>query len=193
MTQFEAYQLYNAINLHFTQASYDYHMYRGKTRVTEHSLDIRPDKYMFYKLSKHEDPITYLVSNFSENSKFYSRDMFSAQSDLNYNNFIKRQQALTYQFECDIDNLLEEFDKNFEVPDGDYPYLLKLLTRKKISKETFIIIQDCVRFFGRWNKQITDTVLWPKIAMNCKKLHPFLTYDHDKYRGILKNKFSQSS
>jgi hypothetical protein len=193
MTQFEAYQLYNAINLHFTQASYDYHMYRGKTRVTEHSLDIRPDKYMFYKLSKHEDPITYLVSNFSENSKFYSRDMFSAQSDLNYNNFIKRQQALTYHFECDIDNLLEEFDKNFEVPDGDYPYLLKLLTRKKISKETFIIIQDCVRFFGRWNKQITDTVLWPKIAMNCKKLHPFLTYDHDKYRGILKNKFSQTS
>ena len=193
MTQFEAFQLYNALHLHFTQDSYDYHKYRGKTRVTEHSLDVRPDKYMFYKLSKHEDPLIYLVSNFSENAKFYSRDMFSVSADLNYNEFLRRQQSLTYQFECDIDNLLEDFDKNFEVPDGDYPHLLKLLTRKKISKESFIIIQDCVRFFGAWNKRITDPVLWPKIAMNCKKLHPFLSYDLDKYRGILKNKFSHTS
>ena len=91
-------------------------------------------------------------------------------------------------------SILESFQhgySSFEVSKpGDYPYLLTLLTRKKISKETFIIIQDCVRFFSKWNKEITDTVLWPQIALNCKKLHPFLEYDKDKYCQILRNKFS---
>ena len=83
---------------------------------------------------------------------------------------------------------MEDFQENFRVPVGDYPPLLKLLNRKKISKETFIILQDCIRFFGAWNKQITDTVLWPAIAMNCRKLYPFLKYEKDKYNAILKNK-----
>ena len=109
---------------------------------------------------------------------------------MKYNEFLRRKQTLQYTFEGDIDNLLENFDANFEVKPGDYPYLLTLLTRKKIAKETFIIIQDCVRFFSKWNKEITDPVLWPQIALNCKKLHPFLEYDKDKYCGILRNKFS---
>lgn len=192
MTQFEAFQLYNAIHLHFSQPSYDYHKYRGKTRVNEHSLDVRSDKYMFYKLSKHEDPLTYLVSNFSENLKFYSRDMFSPSADLNYNEYLRRRQALTYNFECDIDNLLEDFEDNFRVPDGDFPYLLKLLTRKKITKESFIIMQDCLRFFSSWNDRIADTVLWPQIALSCRKLHPFMTYERDKYCALLKKKAHKS-
>jgi hypothetical protein len=192
MTPFEAYKLYNAISMHFT-TDYDYFKYNGKTRALESTFESRKDKYMFYKLSKHEDPLTFLVSNFADGKKLWVGDLFSTDKQLAYNEFLRRQQSLTYLFECDIDNLLEDFDKNFEVPDGDYPHLLKLLNRKKISKETFIIIQDCVRFFGRWNKQITDPVLWPKIAMNCKKLFPFLNYERDKYCGILKNKFSHTS
>lgn len=192
MTPFEAFKLYNAIHLHFTQSSYDYHKYHGKTRVTEHSLEVRPDKYMFYKLSKQEDPLTYLVANFSETNKFYSRDISTPAADLRYNEYLRRKQSLTYNFECDIDKLLEDFDENFRVPDGDYPYLLKLLTRKKITKESFIIMQDCLRFFSSWNDRITDTVLWPQIALNCRKLHPFMGYERDKYCVLLKKKAQKS-
>jgi hypothetical protein len=46
-------------------------------------------------------------------------------------------------------------DKNFEVPnDGGYPYLLNLLVRKKISKETFIInIANKPLPFKGWKKK----------------------------------------
>jgi hypothetical protein len=189
MTPFEAYKLYNAISMHFT-TNYDYFKYNGKIRADEHTFEIRKDKYMFYKLSKHPDPITFLVANFAEGKKVWVGDLFSQDKDMAYNEYLRRKQTLTYSFQTDIDNLLENFDQNFEVPDSGYPHLLNLLVRKKISKESFIIIQDCVRFFSKWNKQITDPVLWPQIAMNCKKLHPFLEYDKAKYCEILKNKFS---
>ena len=126
----------------------------GKVRATEHSFETRKDKYMFYKLSKHEDPLNFLVANFSESQKVWVGDLFGLDQQLKYNEFLRRKQTLQYTFENDIDNLLENFDSNFEVTPGDYPYLLTLLTRKKISKETFIIIQDCVRFFKKWNKEI---------------------------------------
>jgi len=190
MTPFEAYKLYNAISMHFTTESYDYFKYNGKVRADEHTFETRKDKYMFYKLSKHPDPITFLVANFAEGKKIWVGDLFSKDKDMAYNEFLRRKQSLTYTFETDIDNLLEDFDKNFEVPEGGYPHLLNLLVRKKIARETFIIIQDCVRFFGKWNTQITDPVLWPQIALNCKKLYPFLEYEKDKYYKILRNKFS---
>lgn len=191
MTPFEAYKLYNAISMHFTTPSYDYFKYNGKVRADEHTFETRKDKYMFYKLSKHSDPITFLVANFAEGKKVWVGDLFSQDKDMAYNDYLRRKQSLSYIFETDIDNLLENFDKNFEVPnDGDYPFLLKLLTRKKIAKESFIIMNDCVRFFGSWNKKITDPVLWPQIALNCKKLYPFLSYEKDKYCSILRNKFS---
>jgi hypothetical protein len=116
--------------------------------------------------------------------------MFGIDKDYIYNDYLRRKQSLTYIFQSDIDNLLEDFDSNFKVDDGDYPHLLKLLTRKKITKETFIIIQDCVRFFGSWNKKIADPVLWPAIAMNCKKFRPFMEYERSKYCDMLRKKFS---
>ena len=190
MTPFEAFKLYTAIKNHFSTESYDFFKYHGKVRVSENTFDTRKDKYMFYKLSKHEDPLTFLVANFSESSKLWVGDLFNVDHDLKYNQYLRRKQSLTYIFESDIDNLLESFDKNFEVPESGYPHLLNLLIRKKISKETFIIINDCVRFFGKWNKQIQDPILWPQIALNCKKLYPFLEYDKDKYCKILRYKFS---
>ena len=191
MTPFEAYKLYTAVKNHFTSESYDYFKYNGKVNASENSFEVRKDKYKFYKLSKHEDPLTFLVANFSENRKLWVGDLFDTDRQMVYNEYLRRKQSLTYMFESDIDNLLEDFDENFLVPkDGDYPPLLNLLVRKKISKETFIIINDCVRFFGVWNKQISDPVLWPQIALNCRKLYPFLEYDKAKYCAILRNKFS---
>lgn len=190
ITPFEVYKLYIAVSNHFQQNSYDYFKYNGKVNANSNTFDTRKDKYMFYKLSKHEDPLTLLVSNLSEKPKMWIGDLFELNAQLTYNDYLRRKQSLTYIFQSDIDNMLEDFDSNFKVEDGDYPHLLKLLTRKKITKETFIIIQDCVRFFGSWNKKISDPVLWPSIAMNCKKFRPFMEYEKTKYCDILRNKFS---
>lgn len=189
-TPLDAFKLYTAIKNHFSTESYDYFKYNGKTRVTEHTLDTRKDKYMFYKLSKHADPKTFLVANLSVDPNLWVGNMFSKECEKHYTDFLKRKQSLTYIFKEEIDTLLDDFDKNFEVPANGYPHLLNLLVRKKVSMETFIIMQDCVRFFSRWNKQIQDPVQWPKISLKCRKLHPFLEYEKDKYCQILRSKFS---
>ena len=99
MTPFESFKLYTAIKNHFTVDSYDYFKYNGKVRVTEISFETRKDKYMFYKLSKHEDPLTFLVSIFSNKNKVWVGNMFDLEYQLVYNEFLRRKQSLSYMFE----------------------------------------------------------------------------------------------
>lgn len=190
MSPFEAYKLYLALKQHFTTPSYDFFKYNGKVRATEHSFETRKDKYMFYKLSKRDDPLHYLVSILSDEPNVWVGEIFDPKYEAKYKEFLKKKESLTYTFKNELDLLLEDFEKNFEVVDGDYPYLLKLYTRKKISKETFIIMNDCVRFFAKWNEQINDHIFWPIIAHHCKKFYPFMSYERDKYCAMLKDKFS---
>ena len=51
MNEFEAYQKYIALKLHFT-SDYDYFKYNGKTNVTLNSFNERKDKFHFKKLVK---------------------------------------------------------------------------------------------------------------------------------------------
>jgi len=190
MSPFEAYKLYIAIKQHFSSPSYDFFKYNGKVKVSADQFETRKDKYMFYKLSKRDDALEYLVAILSQHSNVWVGEMFEPKYEEMYMVHKKRQESLSYVFKNDIDNLLEDFDKNFEVIDGQYPHLLNLFVRKKITKETLIILNDCVKFAGRWNKQISDTVLWPAISTNCKKLFPFMSYDKDKYCIMLREKFS---
>jgi hypothetical protein len=190
MTPFDAFKLYIAIKQHFSTPSYDYFKYHGKVRVSQTTFDTRRDKYMFYKLSKKDDLLDYLVANLSENHNIWVGELLSPECEKMYIEYKKRKESLTYIFKNDIDQLLENFDENFKVENGEYPHLLKLLTRKKITKETFIIINECVKFFGAWNKQILDPVLWPTIYMACKKFYPFMEFERDKYCAILREKFS---
>jgi hypothetical protein len=193
MTPFEAYKLYLAVKQHFTAPSYDYFKYNGKVKANLESFESRKDKYMFYKLSKKENLLDYLVANLSEDPNIWVGDLVNQDSELVYKKYMSRKESLTYIFKNDIDNLLEDFDQNFKVENGDYPPLLKLLIRKKINKETFIIINDCVSFFASWNKNIIDPVLWPTISMNCKKLYPFMNFEKEKYCRLLRDRYSISS
>jgi hypothetical protein len=145
---------------------------------------------MFYKLSKRDDALEYLVSILSQHPNVWVGEMFEPKYEQMYVEYLKRKESLTYNFKNDIDNLHDDFDKNFEVVDGQYPYLLNLYVRKKITKESLIIINDCVKFAGRWNKQISDTVLLPSISTSCKKFFPFMSYERDKYCIMLRDKFS---
>ena len=67
MTGYETFSLYQALKLHFTQESYDFFKYNGKTNVSVTTFENRKDKYHFYKhayvvppSSKHERMRVYL-------------------------------------------------------------------------------------------------------------------------------------
>ena len=67
MTEFEAYQNYLALKLHFLDSNYDYIKYNGKVSASVESFKNRKDKYQFLKLSKKlsDEQITeYYIANF---------------------------------------------------------------------------------------------------------------------------------
>ena len=113
MTPFEAYKLYIAIKQHFSSPSYDFFKYNGKVRVSADNFETRKDKYMFYKLSKRDDAMEYLVAILSQHPNVWVGEMFEPKYEQLYKDYLKKKESLTYTFKNDIDNLLDDFDKNF--------------------------------------------------------------------------------
>ena len=191
MDAFGAYKTYLALKSHFHNNTYDYFKYNGRTRASVKTFDNRRDKYFFHKLSKRDDCLHFLVSNFLEGDCWVG-DLVNEQSaEKTYRAWKKRIESLTYIFKNDLDKLDFNFNKNFEVIDGQHPLLLKLYLRKQVSPETVLILNDLVSFFKMWNKKITDTVIWPNEYQKLKKYRPFFTIDLEHYRNIVLDFFHQ--
>jgi len=192
-TGFAAYALWNALKLHFTSSSYDYFKYNGKTNVSKDSFSIRKDKYSFYRLSRKyslEELRNYMVANFVFGKSNWVGEMMGTEAEDTYKNWQKIQQSLTYTFENDIIKLLEN-EKIFEVHNGEYPFLLTSTMRYNTQLETLCILDDLMNFFPMWSKKITDDVVWPNFKMKCEKYKPFISYDKEKFKNILKEKIKE--
>lgn len=189
---FEAYKKYLAIKSHFTRKDYDYFKYNGKVKATPSTFEKRKDKYFFYKLSKQKNIEQFLVAGFVElGETAWVGDLLESMVTSNaYNSWLKRQEALTYTFKNDLDKLEPVFNNNIVVVDGQHPNLLKLLLRKEICLETVVILDDLANFAEYWNKNITDTVVWPDVNNKIHKYRPFIKFDKQKLRDITVKKFA---
>jgi hypothetical protein len=194
MDGFDAYKTYLALKSHFSSKTYDYFKYNGAIRAKRESYETRKDRYFFQKLAKQKDLVNYLVALFVYGQKdYWVGDMVrNEESEALYGKWQKVNQSITYTFSEDLDNLDEDFASNFVVVDGQHPKLLKSLFQNQIHIETFIILNDIVRFSGKWNKNITETYIWPEVRLKCKKYQPFLTYDKEKCKQILVDRFGLS-
>ncbi len=191
MTAFEAFKLYLALKNHFSSKSYDYFKYNGSIRARIATFEKRNDKYFFAKLSKKKDVLGFLLSIFVYGKKdMWVGDILKneEQEEL-FLKWQKVRQSITYVFSNDLDQLKEDFYSNFKVENGQHPYLLQLLLGDHIHIETFIILNDLIKFAPLWNKQMNDDVLWPEIKLKCRKYKPFMEYDREKCLQILVDKF----
>lgn len=187
MTPFEAYKLFLAVKMHFTQPNYDFFKYNGKVNATLDSFNRRRDKYHFAKLAKHKDALGYLVAQYTAgNFTGWAGDLFTEEAELSYTYYLGRRQSLTYLFQTDLGKLEEGFVSKFKVKDGQHPEALVLFRRGGISIETFTILNDLLNFFQLWDTRIDDTVIWPSIRERCLKYRPFLHYDKAKIKSILR-------
>jgi hypothetical protein len=189
MNPFEAYQKYLAMKQHFTQKGYDYFKYNGKTNASVTSFETRKDKYYFHKLSKKDDVENFLMVNLIDNPHIWIGELFDEKAEAQYLNWKKKQESLSYIFKTELNALHEDLNKNFKVEDGQHPYILKQYLRKNISLETFVIVDDVLKFAKYFNKNIEDTIIWPGVEMKMIKYRAFLKYDKFKMRKILKEKF----
>lgn len=187
MTPFEAYKLFLAVKMHFTQPSYNFFKYNGKVNANLDSFNKRRDKFHFAKLAKHKDPLGYLAAQYvTGNFNGWVGDLFTEETDLIYTQYQARQQSITYNFQSDLTKLEEGFISKFKVKDGQHPEALVMFRRGKISIETFTILNNILHFFQLWDIRIDDTVIWPSIRERCLKYEPFLYYDKAKIKSLIR-------
>lgn len=193
ITGYEAFSLYQAIKLHFSTDSYDYHKYGGKSKVSVDAFENRKDKYFFYKLSRRfqnkDDLIDFLVANFVYDEKCWVGSLLEESAVEKYRERQKILQSLSYTFENDCDKIFDEiFNPNevIKVVNGEHPLLLTMALRKEIEVETLCILNQLLSFFGLWTNSISDTIRWPEYRRKILKYTPFVKFDEVKNRMILK-------
>ena len=200
-TGFAAYALWNALKLHFTSDSYDYFKYNGKTNVSKSTFSTNKSKYHFYKLSRKynlEELKDFYIANFIQGKGDWVGDLLQ-DGDENYTKWQKTQQSLTYTFENDIMYMFDsvdgaEFwhiDDYFKPIDGGWPLLITKMMHDKIKLETVCILIDIFDCMPRWEKQITEDIIWPTHRRIIKKYTPFINYDKQKFKEILKEKIKE--
>ena len=188
MNEFEAYEKYVALKLHFT-SEYDYFRYNGKTSVTPKSFNERKDKFHFKRLAKKYDDSTiieYFIANIIANKQWIGNmDMAT------YSQWQAKIQSIEYIFSNDVEKLLTnvtDFDIIFNSDKGNHPKLVKAYLGKKISLETLVIFEKLLHFRKTFNKEITDQIIWPKVNMLIEKYEPFVEANVSRCRKILLEK-----
>ena len=184
MTDYEAYQNYLALKLHFG-GEYDYFKYNGKVSATLESFGKRKDKFKFVRLSnKLSDPqiLDYYLANFK-----VGKEWIGDFSQKNWTEHKKVNQSLQYVYENDIEKLLtsgENFDILFNSSEGNHPKLVKAYLGKKIHLETLIILEKILQFREKFDEDITETFIWPKVSKLIKDYEPFMKVSHRRFRLI---------
>lgn len=159
MNSFRFYELYVAMNLHFTSDSYDFIKYGGKTRVNVNSFEKRNDKFHFKKQASRficeDHAIIYLFTNFLNEKRY----IISFKKDYEIQ-FIGYRDAIEYRFKNDyekysnIDILDEYFSGNKEV--CYYVIIMDALSMGKYYRSLDTKYQD--NFLWNEMKKILDIV-----------------------------------
>lgn len=194
---YAVYKLFTALKLHFTSESYDFFKYNGKTTLTKEGFMLRRDRYHFYRLSRKysmQDMGNYFVSMFMYGDKCWASEMNDNESEKIYRNWCKVNQSMVYEFSKDVSYLFDNHSTVdlFTVRGGAYPKILTEVMEENINIETFIILNDILDFFPRFNDRIQDDVIWPQFRLKCEKYAPFLDYDKSKFKEILKEHYAKT-
>ena len=192
MTGYEVFGIYQALKLHFTQESYNFFKYNGKTYVSINAFENRKDKYHFHKLSRKytdkQELIDFIVANFLVSDRLWVGDLLSEDAEVRHNARKKTLQSLSYVFENDCKTLFDGQNPNdiLKVPERDYPVLLRKSLRNEIQIETVCLLNKILNFIPKWDKQIADTIRWPNYRNKVIKYTAFLPQDTVKYKLLLK-------
>ena len=198
---FDAYSYYMSIKLHFERDSYDALKYNFKSSATQKSFMVRKDKYHFAKISKKfvdsKELVAYYVSNFVRGSKWVGGML--EHGDENYSAWKRYSDSMTYRFTSDVDVLVDyidskklKFDDLFLITEdgGSHPPIIRLLLQEDVSLETVVLLDKMLGFTKRFDKTITETLVWPDLSMRIRKYKPFVNADLEALKKIVRNKFA---
>ena len=192
MNGYDLYGLYQAIKLHFTTEKYNFFTYDGKTRVSVDAFNNRRDKFLFHRLARKyrdEEMVSFLVSNFAHNDSNWTKSLLEQEAEDIYTNWKRTTEAMSKFYLDDLAKICpepKEFNKLFEVKDGQFPTLLVAFLQKEVSLETMVILNNIFDFIRIWDKKIDDDIIYPKISRKIRKYGSFLNVDVGKYKLLTK-------
>lgn len=188
MSPFDAYCLYLALKLHFSDDGYDFFKYNGKGPFRESSFKKRSDRYDFEKLAKREDPKGILVSCFSVNDGLWIRDILSSEKwRKRYDDHRKYRESVTYSFVREIEPFYPAVSGG-----GDHsgiPVVLRKLVTGEISPETAAVLANESRCLPVWKNKYSTDPLVSSTVRRVGKLIPFLEYDQRSLRSAVEKRF----
>ena len=200
---FSVYKTYLAVKLHFTSASYDYIKYEGKINAKLDTFTSRNDRYFFHKLStrfKQDEILHFFVANFAKDDKKWVKSLLENDGKGNYLEYKKYQDAVGYHFRNDCSSLADwfssrgvRFNDGFLVSGGQHPPVLRLLIQRKINIQTAIILDSILSYSKNWSKDISERVVWPKIAFKMAKLKGFIKYNETECKMIMKEVWTKNN
>jgi hypothetical protein len=190
MIPYDYYVMFRAVKAHFLTPNYDYHKYRGKLPADPKKFDTGKMKFIFLKLSKKYDESEILdlyVANIFHAPHLWAGDLTTDEAHRRYLEFRARKQAFTYEFRKDLEYLksLGEIHDLFVCEGGQNPRILTETYKKKISVETFIVLNIFLKFFDKLTNDLTDDIIWPSFRNRCEALQPFLEFDKSIAKQIL--------
>lgn len=197
MEGMKAYNRYQALKLHFT-SSYDFVKYSGKVRkISEESFLKRKDQYLFRKLERKyddEELTNFFVANFVSNAGVrWVGEMNGPESEKIYLSWQKRMEAFSYYLKQDLEIILDECNNSVSrilLVEQTHPVLLKMYMAGKITAETVIAFDIAFDVLDKWNKEITDTVVWPELYLQLSKYRPFVKIDKAIIKKAMREVFS---
>ena len=206
LTGYDVYRLYVALKTHFHSETYDFFESGGRIRAKLSSYQRRRDRYFFERLAKRFsgrdsfELVDFFVANLASNADLWVGEMMSDQSEQTYLDWCRRIQSLDYIFQCDCETVLNEietegltFDDLFVNADKQHPLLLRMVMREQINVESFIILENMLHFFKRWDKQMPGDYVWEAYRRKCQKYRPFMTQINDskrKHRSTMRQKLA---
>jgi hypothetical protein len=196
---FEVFKIYLAVKLHFTTDSYDYHKYEGKVNCKLETFTKRNDRYFFHKLSTRynkDDILEFFVSNFLTDSNKWVKSLTEQDGKDVYTDWKKRNESFDYYFRNDCISIFNDFtnkhlsfDDGFNSFGGQHPRFFQLVLSKKISYETAIVFNHILSYSKRWDKEITEQVVWPIHSKRLEKYTQFVKYNPTTVKLIMKEVF----
>jgi hypothetical protein len=141
--------------------------------------------------------LDFFVANFAVDGNKWIGNVLNNEGAENYTKYRKYKESFEYHFrnDCvairnDFDNKSILFNDGFHVHSGQHPRVLRLHIQRKIHIQTTIILDTILSFSKVWNKEISEKVVWPKIAHTLAKLKPFVLYNDTQAKLIMKEVFN---
>ncbi len=156
MSGFEAYKIYSALKLHYTQENFDAYKYNFKTRIKPESFERLRFRYTFEKIASRcktrENLIDFYTSNFITGCNWVM-DM----NEKNLNDMKSRRESFSYNFKTDINKLSSShgFDELCSCAGGEN-VLINELCKENIKIETVAMIDLLVNFIKPLLSKLND-------------------------------------